>query len=428
MNGESAYKKGETSGWKEGAKRLLKSVVLAGYRMMAAVLPVRSDVIVIESNLGRNAVGNPRYIYEEMVRRGLDKKYRIYYILNRPENVRLPGQAVRVKNFRLRFYYVMAVAGIWISDTRFPNYIRKRKKTVYIQTWHGTPLKKLALDMEEIHMENEDSLEAYKESFRRNAATWDYLIAQSEFAAKIFRRAFAFKGTMLLCGYPRNDRLFAWNHPADIARLKEKYGIPGNKRVMLYAPTWRDDDFYGNGRYRFATDMDFGAMKEAFEEEWVLLVKYHYLVEDPGDFGQWKGFVRRFEGDCDITELYLTADILITDYSSVMFDYSLLKRPMFFYAYDLEYYRDILRGFYFDFEKEAPGPISQSTPELIRQIREYRPEEYRERAEAFGKRYHSAENGTASEKLVDLIERCCEGRGPDGRAYDGRRGGQGGPK
>ena len=104
MNGESARKKEEASGWKEGAKQLLKSVVLAGYRMMAAVLPVRSDVIVIESNLGRNAVGNPRYIYEEMVRRGLDKKYRIYYILNRPENVRLPGQAVRVKNFRLRFY------------------------------------------------------------------------------------------------------------------------------------------------------------------------------------------------------------------------------------------------------------------------------------------------------------------------------------
>ncbi len=403
------------TGWRQAAKRFLKGAVLAGYRVMTMILPVRSDVIVIESNLGRNAAGNPRYIYEEMVRRGLDQKYRIYYILDRPERVSLPGRAVKVKNFRLRFYYVMAVAGIWVSDTRFPNDIKKRKKTVYLQTWHGTPLKKLALDMEEIHMENEDSLEAYKESFRKNAATWDYLIAQSEFAAAIFRRAFAFQGRMLLCGYPRNDRLFAWNRPNEIARLRRKYKIPDGKKVMLYAPTWRDDDFFGNGRYRFATEMDFDAMKQAFAGEWVLLVKYHYLVEDTRDFGRWKGFVYRFGGDCDITELYLTADLLITDYSSVMFDYSLLGRPMFFYAYDLVYYRDTLRGFYFDFEKEAPGPISSTTQELICQICEYRPEEYRERAEAFAKRYHSAENGTASKTLVDLIERCMEERKRPGR-------------
>ncbi|MBO5197446.1 MAG: CDP-glycerol glycerophosphotransferase family protein [Lachnospiraceae bacterium] len=396
------------------ARWFIKRAVLAVYHMLAAVLPVRRDIIVFESNLGRNYTGNPRYIYEEMVQQGLDKQYRIYYIFDRPEEIVLPGSAVKLKNFRLRFYYVMAAAGIWISDTRLPNYMKKRKETVYIQTWHGTPLKKLALDMEEIHMEKENSLQAYKEEFRKNTATWDYLLAQSPFAAQTFRKAFDFKGTMLMCGYPRNDRLFAWNNEERIRELKEKHGIPQGKKVMLYAPTWRDDAFYGNGQYKFETELNFDAMQEAFGGEWVLLVKYHYLVEDKLDFGPWKGFVYPFRKECDIAELYLTADILITDYSSVMFDYSILRRPMFFYTYDLDYYRGILRGFYFDFEEEAPGPIVQTTEALIQAIASYQEEEWKEKAEAFREKYNTADNGTASEQIVELVASICCGRGKRG--------------
>lgn len=391
-------------GAKDLARRAVRKGILAAYRLLARILPVRRNVVVFESNLGKNYTGNPRYIYEELVKRGLDRKLRIYYILNRPGETELPGNAVKVRNFRVRFYYVMAVAGIWVSDTRFPNDIKKRKQTVYIQTWHGTPLKKLALDMEEIHMEKEESLSAYQEAFRANSATWDYLIAQSPFAAEIFRRAFDFHGQMLVCGYPRNDRLFRENTKERIDAIRKKYGVPADKRVMLYAPTWRDDAFYGEGRYEFATDMDFTAMENAFGNDFVLLVKYHYLVEDNRDFGKWKGFVIPFFQECDIVELYLAADLLITDYSSVMFDYSLLHRPMFFYAYDMEYYRETLRGFYFDFEKEAPGPISRTTGELIGHIRNYRYETYRGRIDAFERKFNPADDGKASERIADLIE------------------------
>lgn len=395
---------------KDLAKKVAKAGVLTVYRMLSHLLPVRKDVIVFESNLGRNYTGNPKYIYEELVKRGLDRKFQIYYVFNRPEEAEIPGNAVKLKNFRLRFYMVFAVAGIWVSDTRFPNYIRKRKRTAYIQTWHGTPLKKLALDMEEIHMDEEESLSAYQESFRKNTAAWDYLIAQSPFAAAVFRRAFDFHGTMLLCGYPRNDRLFSENTEAERKEIRQRYGIPDDKKVMLYAPTWRDDKFYGKGRYRFETDMDFEAMRDAFGDEYVLLIKYHYLVEDDRDFGSLKGFAYPFYKECDIADLYLTADLMITDYSSVMFDYSLLKRPMFFYAYDLEYYRETLRGFYFDFEQEAPGPISETTEELIGQIRNYRFEDYRERIEAFERKFNTADDGKASERIADLIESLAAGK------------------
>ena len=121
-----------------------------------------------------------------------------------------------------------------------------------------------------------------------------------------------------------------------------------------------------------------------------------------------------FRKECDIAELYLTADILITDYSSVMFDYSILRRPMFFYTYDLDYYRGILRGFYFDFEEEAPGPIVQTTEALIQAIASYQEEEWKEKAEAFRENYNTADNGTASEQIVELVASICCGRGKRG--------------
>lgn len=385
-------------------KRLAKKSVLFLYRLAVKLLPINKRIILFESNLGRNYTGNPKAIYEEMVRQGLDRKYRCYFILEHPKT-KIPGAGRTVKRTRLKYFYLFAVAGTWVCDTRLPKYIIKRPECTYIQTWHGTPLKKLALDMESVHMAGEKGIENYKKNFYDNAQTWDYLISQNRFSTEIFRRAFAFGKEMLEIGYPRNDVLFAKNNEKDIRELKKSLGIPLDKRVILYAPTWRDNEFYGKGKYKFNPPLDFNALRDSLGDDTVMIVKYHYLVMDQIDWTPYQGFIYSCDLSYDISDLYLVSDMMITDYSSVMFDYSLLKRPMLFFCYDLEEYKDTLRGFYFDFLAEAPGPVTQTTEELITSIKNYDPSLYREKQEAFYRKYNHADDGHASERVVELIQR-----------------------
>ncbi len=384
-------------------KKLLKRIVLLLYRCMVRILPIQKNVVILESNLGRNYIGNPRAIYEEILRRGLDQKFKCYYIFNDPKKIDLPGTGKKVKNSRLRYYYLMAVAGIWICDTRFQNYMIKRKGVTYIQTWHGTPLKKLALDMERVDMAETTDLEQYRQEFRKNSATWDYLISQNPFSTETFRRAFDFHGEILEIGYPRNDILFLKNSQEEILKLKRKLSLPTDRRIMLYAPTWRDNAYYDKQNYKFATEMNFEQMFQAFGKDSILLVKYHYMVQEKIDWSSYQGFIKEMDAKVDIAELYLVSDLLITDYSSVMFDYSLLHRPMFFYTYDLDHYKNQLRGFYFDLMKEAPGPVVGDTEELIHCIQDYFPEEYEQVSKNFYQTYNPFDDGHAAEKVVDLM-------------------------
>lgn len=389
-------------GWKAKAKQL----VFAVYRKMTGLLRVKKDIILMGSNLGRNYSGNPRAIYEELVRRGLDRRYRIVWVFDHPEQNRLPGRCRKVKSNRLGHLYYLCVAGTWVFDCRqHPSFIKK-PEVRYIQTWHGTPLKKLALDMESLNMAGQTDIGQYRAEFARDASRWDYLLSQNPFSTEIFRRAFAFDKVMLEIGYPRNDVLFRDNNPEQIRAVRKKLGLPSDRKVLLYAPTWRDNQYIQPGSYRFASPLDFGMLREALGEEYVCIVKYHYLIAEKLDWSAYEGFVYSFDNSYDIAELYLAADMLVTDYSSVMFDYSILKRPMLFYVYDLEEYRDCLRGFYFDFIEEAPGPLSVTTEELIRNIREYDPAAYREKYRAFTEKFNPLDDGHAAEKVADLI---CEG-------------------
>jgi CDP-glycerol glycerophosphotransferase len=253
-------------------------------------------------------------------------------------------------------------------------------------------------------MAGETGIEEYKKNFYNNAQTWDYLVSQNQYSTEIFRRAFGFQKTMLEIGYPRNDVLFRKNNVEDIRELKKQLGLPLDKRILLYAPTWRDNEFYGQGKYKFNPPMDFSRLQEAIGKDTVMIVKYHYLIMDQIDWSPYRGFVYSYDLSYDISLLYLVSDFLITDYSSVMFDYNILKRPMFFYCYDLEKYKDTLRGFYFDFLAEAPGPVVLTTKDLIRAIKEYDPADYGERQEAFTKKYNHLDDGNAAKRIVELIE------------------------
>ena len=388
---------------KKQIKKFLRDRMVFLYRIMVKVLPVSKDVIVFESNLGRNYTGNPKAIYERMVELGLDKKYKLIWIFSHPGE-KIKGNAKQIKRVRLRYFYYCAIAKVWVFDCRHPRYLIKRPENLYIQTWHGTPLKKLALDMDVIDMGGVTDIEHYREEFRKNSSVWDCLISQNSFSTETFRRCFDFKKKMLEIGYPRNDILFRGNHTEYINKLKKKYQIPMDKKVILYAPTWRDNEYYDDKKYKFATALDFEEAKKALSDEYIMIVKYHYLISERVDWSGFEGFIYSFPAEQEISELYLISNMLITDYSSVMFDYSVLKRPMFFFAYDLENYRKNLRGFYFDMLEEVPGPISMTTEQLIQDIKEYKAEDWVEKYEAYSKKFNHLDDGNAALHVIEVIE------------------------
>jgi CDP-glycerol glycerophosphotransferase len=384
------------------SKQIIKKMVVFIYHIFLKVLSINNKVIFFESSVGRNYSSNPKYVYEEMVKQGLDNEYKCIWSLE-DTNIEIPGNSIKVKRTRLKYFYYLAISKIWVCDTRQPSFLVKRVGTAYIQLWHGTPLKKLAMDMDVLKSSDGMELVEYKRLFRKDTGTWDYLISQSDYTTEKFRSSFDFKKIILDIGFPRNDILVKKNNKKYIDSIKIRYNIPLDKKVILYAPTWRDDEFYKNGVYKFSSQIDFELLKKELSDTYVILVKLHYLVEDSIEWSNYHGFVYKFDRSWDIQELYLISDVLLTDYSSVMFDYSILRRPMIIYAYDYKNYRDNLRGFYFNIYKEFPGPIVENTQDLLNSIKTYQYKDYEEKYKEFVDKFTSYEDGNASSKIVDLI-------------------------
>ncbi|MDO5818785.1 MAG: CDP-glycerol glycerophosphotransferase family protein [Methanobrevibacter sp.] len=387
-------------------KDMAKYSVRGLYILGSHIIPANEKIILFESGNGRNYSGNPRYIYEEILNQGLNDEFKCVWSLI-DTDIKIPGNPVKVRRSYFKFLYYTLRSGAWIFDARHLYYLRKNKKAKYVQTWHGTPLKKLALDMEYMDMNGSQDIERYHQEFRDNSLLWQYLISQNPFSSEIFRSAFDFKGEMLEIGYPRNDILINRNNAEDIDEIKGRFNIPKDKKIILYAPTWRDNQYHDNNEYKFATEMDFDKMHKELGDEYTLIVKFHYLVKENIDWSRYDNFVIECDAEWDIQELYLISDMMITDYSSVMFDYSILKRPMIFFAYDLDNYKNNLRGFYFDMFEEVPGPICQTNEEMIEFIKNYTEEDYQtqfgEKYKKWSEKFNPFDDGNASKKVIELI-------------------------
>ncbi|MUV37298.1 Teichoic acid poly(glycerol phosphate) polymerase [Lentibacillus sp. JNUCC-1] len=367
-------------------------------------LPVRKKTVVFESFHGKQYSDSPRAIYEYMQTHMPD--HQLYWSADRRHlDLFAAKELPYVRRFSVKWLFLMARAAYWVSNARLPLWIPKPKHTTYVQTWHGTPLKRLAADMDEVHMPGTNT-EKYKENFTREAAKWDYLVSPNAYSSSIFRRAFRFKGEMIESGYPRNDFLLNGDQ-TDLEDIKARCGLPHDKKVILYAPTWRDNMFYRKGRYKFNLELDLEQMREKLGDDYVIVLRLHYLVAENLDLSGFESFVYDLSAHEDIRELYMIADMLITDYSSVFFDYANLNRPMIFFVYDIEDYRDNLRGFYFDFERKAPGPLVKTTDELLEVIEEIDQNGYQpsETTDAFRERFCYLEDGHATERVVNAVFR-----------------------
>ena len=187
--------------------------------------------------------------------------------------------------------------------------------------------------------------------------------------------------------------------------IKKRLSIPQDKKVILYAPTWRDDEYYGPGRYQFALKLDLNKMRDMFGDRYVILIRTHYFIADAVDTAGLDGFAVNVSRYDDIAELYLISDICITDYSSVFFDFANLKRPILFYVYDFDKYRDTLRGFYIDMETELPGPLLYNEQELFGALMNIDAvkNDYEDRYNEFYDRFCCMDDGHAAERVANIV-------------------------
>lgn len=387
-------------------KKFIKKFITKANKIvftLVGFLPLKKNVIMFESFLGKQYSDNPRAIYEYIKEHYPD--YQLYWSADRKYIQNFEDKDLQIiPRFSIKWLFMMARAQFWITNSRMPFWVPKPNHTTYIQTWHGTPLKKIGIDIEEVHMPGVDTLK-YREEFIEEASSWDYLVSPNRYSTNIFRQAFQYKGEMIESGYPRNDFLYNANTEEHILQLKRKYHIPEKKKVILYAPTWRDHLKNEQGQYDFDLQLDLQKLKEQLGDEYIVLLRLHYLVASKLDIAEFKGFAYDFSQLEDIRELYLISDLLITDYSSVFFDYANLKRPMIFFVYDIEEYRDNLRGFYVDFEKIAPGPLVKTTEEVIDEILLLEKNNYRlpDQFEDFYKQFCEWEDGKASKRVVEKV-------------------------
>lgn len=375
--------------WLETLKRAKNKSIFEKYCQEEKI---DDNLIFFESFHGQSYSNNPKYIYEKMLEMGYGNKYT--FVWSYKGNLKIPGNPIIVNDSKTEYYKYLARAKYWVNNGTFP-IEDKQKRRVYLQTWHGTPLKRLGTD---VKMKNPKIgwNNLYKES--RN---WNFLISANNYSSTIFKRAFKYNREILEVGYPANDIFYSKD---DIFKksLKEKFSF-SDKKIILYAPTFRDNAFDKKGNRYFDLLLDLQKLYDRFKEEYVLILKTHSVVSNSLEIDEnMADFVFDFSNYDDIQELFLISDILITDYSSVFFDFAHSKNPILFFVPDFKEYNNNIRGLYIDMEKNLPGPLLMDNEELVLAIENIKEiqKEFEDSYELFYKKYCSIGHGDASRKVV----------------------------
>ncbi|MFI5771776.1 CDP-glycerol glycerophosphotransferase family protein [Streptomyces sp. NPDC051658] len=372
-------------------ERLLRD----GYRTRRTA-PLR-DTVLYSSFDGRQYSDSPRAIHEEVVRRGAELEH-LWVV--RDQQARVPAGATAVEHGSAAWHEALARSRYVVTNTQLPEWFERREGQCVVQTWHGTPLKRIGLDLAGTARANA----SYLATIEQRARQWSFLVSPNSFSTPVLRRSFGYRGEVLECGYPRNDLFHAPDRAKVAAAVRERLAVPEGRRIVLYAPTWREDQPRGGGRYALGLQLDLAAAERELGADTVLLVRRHYLVSDRlPDSGS--GFVRDVSRYGDVGELMLISDALVTDYSSLMFDFAQTGRPMLFHTHDLAHYRDTLRGFCFDFEARAPGPLIPGSTGLVEALRD--PERatagHAQAYKAFRRDFCDLDDGHAAAGVVDRM-------------------------
>jgi len=395
-------------------RKLIRKIVYikrkVHYKLYYLKYKVDDKTILFEVFGGRNYSCSPKYIYEKMTTMPEFKDYKFVWSFIEPQkhNVKPNENLIIVKHGSKEYNKYCASSRYWIINSIIGEHIQKKKEQIYVQCWHGTPLKRLRCDIE-VTGSVLNTIEEIRKRNDKDASRFDYFLSPSAFATEKFISAFNLeklgkKDIIIEEGYPRNELLFTYTD-ADVKRIKTNLNIPEDKKVIMYLPTFRDNQHTSGVGYTYNIGIDFDSLKEKFSDKYVILFSTHYFVANSIDLSKYEGFVYNINGKFDdINEMYIISDIIMTDYSSVFFDFANLKRPMIFFMYDLDDYKGNLRDFYLDLN-ELPGPIAETQEELEKNLSNIDEisKTYQEKYAAFNKKFNYLDDKDATLRVINKI-------------------------
>lgn len=370
----------------------LKYVYAITIQKILSLCPIKNNKIFSMNHYGKGYGDNGKYVCDEVLQ--LDSNVEIIWpIKGKNELGKAPANVKEVKYYSFLFFYHLVTAKVWISNVRMPSYFRKRKGQYYIQLWHGL------IAMKRIEADAGAALpESYIRGAKHDSKMADLFISNGKHWTKTIRRAFWYNGKVLECGSPRLDHLVGGCNTKKREYLKEKLGIC-EKRVLLYAPTFRSNMSTEN--YNIDYKMLKQRLTDRFKEDWHICIRLHPNVVGEG------ANITDIEGISDLSlysdlyELLSIVDILITDYSSLMFEAAFIGIQVILFATDVEKYI-CDRNFYFSFD-EIPFPIARNNKELGHIIDTWDMEKQKEDVEEFKERIGIEEKGIASKQLAQII-------------------------
>lgn len=374
--------------------KFLSSIRSGRYSYFFWLFPIKINKIIICNFYGNGYGDNSKYIVEEIISQGLN--YDIVWLVKKDllEKVEFPPQVRIVKYKSLKGLYELATAKIWIDNSRKFFYPPKRRNQFYIQTWHGG----LGVKSVEKAAENKLSNE-YISKAKNDSKMTNLMISNGKYITNLFKNSFWYDGEVLECGFPRNDILIQ-NSTTLRDELKRKLNIDRNVKLLLYAPTFRNETHVKD--YLFDFDTARQLLSKRFGGDWVILFRLHPNITNLSDNIEYSDNLINASQFDDLQELLLISDAFMTDFSSCLSDYFLLKRPIFLYCSN---YSDYIqeRGFNIDI-KTLGFPMAENSDELLKNIENFDMNECRKGIEYNYKRLGYRFNEHASRDIVDIVK------------------------
>lgn len=375
---------------KKALRYIKRSVVKTAWRVLF-VLPVKKDRIFVSNFYGNGYSDNPKYIVQELLNCG-KKLDIIWCVKTTKNNYNLPIQIKQCKYNSFSFLYYMSTSSVWIDNCRKYYFYKKKKNQLYLQTWHGFALKKLEKDV--LHTLSN----GYESVAMKDAQNTDIMISDSSHMTSIYRSSFWYHGRIEQIGYPRYDAFK--NRSLEMQRkIINFFNIDEQNSIVLYAPTFRQDESLAS--YDIDWDKLLDALQERFCNDFVLLIRLHPNISKKAIQLSYNSRVINASQYEDVEELLVLSDVLITDYSSVMFDYMITKRPCFLYASDLDMYTKE-RDFYINIS-DLPFPLSTTKGSLINSILSFDGCEYRAKVDSFLNKYNVICDNNSSQICSKIV-------------------------
>jgi CDP-glycerol glycerophosphotransferase len=357
--------------------------------------PLRRGIL-FRSYFGEKATDNGLGIQAELRRRGADLPC---YWAVQDHSTPVPEGGIPVVVNTREWYELLGSVTYYVDNMFQPDYMHKQPGQVLVETFHGYPFKQMGKS----HWANMGFDPALVRSYGRRAGEWDYLVSPATYATPLLTREFGYDGEVLTIGYPRNDVLFSADRDAIRAQVRASLGIREDQTAVLYAPTFRDYMSPDDMRAAMVDFFDFARAHERLGDGYVLLVRGHAFNARVNQRTRVPGVVDVTDYP-EVADLYLAADAAVVDYSSLRFDFGVTGKPMIFHVPDLQRYRDT-RGWLFDFEPTAPGPLLDTTDEVVDALLDLDAvrTKYAEAYQRFRDDYLDMEDGRAGARFVDAV-------------------------